>query len=459
MSLLDETIKNFVESINFLIESRYDYLLKTYGEKLVKAMYSKNDIGLLYQSIGEDDRPAEPEEVLSVLQYLDPTNNKQYLQWLVLRYIAGNYRYEDISRIRKALSGFTQYKNRLQQKDINQYKGIVDVEDAVEPFLDKPASNREEKKLIKGEAQKLYEDDETLLIIPKTEEAACYYGSNTKWCTAAKEDNYFNSYNNRDPLYILIDKKNNRKFQFHLHTTQFMNARDEPVVFKDILHEYPKPMEMLKSIFKEKLLSNKDNPVPGIYTYAHKIVGGPVSKDLEKILAEDPTYACAYAKHVLNDRFLLGEPVISKGSDSAFYYARDVIKGRFPLGENSISAKSERSFDYAKEVIKQRFPAGEPEIAKNLGLSFDYAEDVIKGRFEQAEPLIALFPDWAFEYARKIIKGPFPKAEREIALHPPVAFAYAQQILHGRFYVAEKGIMNSKYAEQYKAWVLNNRLK
>ena len=44
--------------------------------------------------------------------------------------------------------------------------------------------------------KKFYEDDMWLVVIPKSMDAACYWGSDTEWCTATRneEDNYFDKW-------------------------------------------------------------------------------------------------------------------------------------------------------------------------------------------------------------------------------------------------------------------------
>ena len=54
---------------------------------------------------------------------------------------------------------------------------------------------------------KLYEDERWLLVKPNTYEGSCYYGSSTKWCTAAKNNTtHFKDYSERGNLYYIIDK-------------------------------------------------------------------------------------------------------------------------------------------------------------------------------------------------------------------------------------------------------------
>ena len=53
----------------------------------------------------------------------------------------------------------------------------------------------------------LYEDDETLFVIPKTHKGSLKYGSNTRWCTASKNNPAtFNNYTRNALLAYLIDK-------------------------------------------------------------------------------------------------------------------------------------------------------------------------------------------------------------------------------------------------------------
>ena len=79
-------------------------------------------------------------------------------------------------------------------------------------------------------AEKVYEDNEWLIIVPKTREAAIYYGKGTKWCTASTRGyNYFERYNNEGRLYININKNTGDKYQFHFESNSFMDAEDKPI--------------------------------------------------------------------------------------------------------------------------------------------------------------------------------------------------------------------------------------
>lgn len=60
-------------------------------------------------------------------------------------------------------------------------------------------------------ARVIFEDDNYLFLEPKTHKGSLKYGSNTRWCTASKNNpGTFTSYSSRGCLAYLIDKKNSK---------------------------------------------------------------------------------------------------------------------------------------------------------------------------------------------------------------------------------------------------------
>ena len=73
----------------------------------------------------------------------------------------------------------------------------------------------------------LYEDDDWLIVSPKSYEASCYWGKDTQWCTATRSSRiYYDRYTERDKLYININKKSGEKYQFHFESGSFMDSKD-----------------------------------------------------------------------------------------------------------------------------------------------------------------------------------------------------------------------------------------
>ena len=202
---------------------------------------------LLLEVMSLDDVHAKyynkiPQDEFLQIVHADPTSGDdkmgKYSKWLLGLYIKGDLKTEDLYKATEYLTVFNKYKAKLDRKDITQYNSLPDLYDTIQPYEDnaQAASKSEEIRNIKNEgAEKVYEDGEWLVIVPKTEEAACYYGKGTKWCTAATGGhNMFKDYDAEGPLYININKKTGRKFQFHFESEQFMDERDRPVKGCDI---------------------------------------------------------------------------------------------------------------------------------------------------------------------------------------------------------------------------------
>jgi hypothetical protein len=173
------------------------------------------------------------QQVFEALQNADPTGKKNYFQWLVLTYLNDNtFLIEDISRVYDALVIFERAKSKIPVKDINQYKTLKSLYDAVEPFENQEIISNNEAERRKrqaffdsGQAELYYKSKNFTVIIPKTIEASQYFGQGTKWCTAGKNNNMFNAYTKKGPLYILLPMK----WQFQFESNSYMDERDVPI--------------------------------------------------------------------------------------------------------------------------------------------------------------------------------------------------------------------------------------
>ena len=206
-----------------ITESQLNYLLEAASLEDIHNKY--------YQNIDND----------TFMQIIaaDPTydNNKpqkmgKYGKWLLNIYKNGKLKIEDLYKATNYLKCFNEYYNVIQDKDINKIKSLQELYDVVRPYLDGSlaTSKSDEVRKIKEGAEKVYEDQEWMIIVPHTKEASCYYGKGTQWCTAADySNNMFDYYNDQGPLYINIDKETQEKYQFHFETSSFMDATDSAI--------------------------------------------------------------------------------------------------------------------------------------------------------------------------------------------------------------------------------------
>ena len=196
--------------------------------KLTEIIRSK--VGsLLNEGRMEDVKSRYLEQAHPAIEWLsdeDPSDNNKYLEWmskqvlytkkLVQRLFNGNRtqmeEYSDnwkVDRSTRAqmiesIKHFHENTQKYVKKDINQYSNINELFGAME--IAKANLSRSEMKSQGGE--KVYEDDNFILIHPKTHEASCKYGSSTRWCVTMKDHSgYFERYSINGPLFFLIDKR------------------------------------------------------------------------------------------------------------------------------------------------------------------------------------------------------------------------------------------------------------
>lgn len=197
----------------------------------------------------------EPHAVIDHLASFDPNPKKVNTPWILNRYKGKDFRQEDGERVTSALTNFEKYKGKLEKRDINQYKSVSAVEDAVHPHLGQAASRKEEKKgmgalVHEGPGLKVFkvrnEEEATHFSKEATRSAGCaggFSGGTASWCTVAP--NMFKHYageDNSKPLYVVhADHKDPMKtrYQLHFHTSQFNDARDKNVGLGDLVKTHP----------------------------------------------------------------------------------------------------------------------------------------------------------------------------------------------------------------------------
>ena len=194
---------------------------------------------------------------LEVIEKEDPSPNKQYVQWVVMRYIDGGISmFEDILTYIETLLRI-HYKLKLHRalpaelSDIGKVKDKASItrfyNNILRHFnaLQVKKGEAEGTQLSKGDAEEVFSNSEMRVVVPKDKEAACYYGQGTQWCTASTSStNYFYTYNNDGPLYIIIPKNahhEGEKYQLHFESNQHMNENDGAIsivkLFKDRFKE------------------------------------------------------------------------------------------------------------------------------------------------------------------------------------------------------------------------------
>ena len=194
--------------------------------------------------------PNIPDKQFDSLIRLDPTFDEAkdrvgtYGKWILNLYNKNGQ--VDVWHITDLLSNFERNKKFLKNKDIMSFKSMEEVETYLadeesynsETARQKLRATRAASKNVdlNKEAKAIYTSPHWSIVTPLTYEASCALGQGTKWCTASRNSReYFDSYNDDGPLYIVRDKDTGERYQLHFETESFMDEYDEPIDVVDLL--------------------------------------------------------------------------------------------------------------------------------------------------------------------------------------------------------------------------------
>lgn len=101
-------------------------------------------------------------------------------------------------------------ENKLPSKDMSHYPDLNAIKVAVDRLdIAEFTKNKE------IQAEKIYEDDNWLIIVPLSIKASQLYGSGTKWCTASRERDYqYYEHTQNGILVYLINKVTSAKYAY-----------------------------------------------------------------------------------------------------------------------------------------------------------------------------------------------------------------------------------------------------
>ena len=236
-------------------------------------------------------------DVFAAMIAADPTENRMYLQWM-LNVFARNLReggdasiatairfvkedlpqanaylqlFEDNKRKKKFVDlckGSYTLKHVKDPTNINQYKSLAQLFDAVDPFIEREPSAVErtmQKFVDSGQALIPVKDRKFTLYIPKTTAASVVFANFANWCTAREGNGMFNSYTTghkkpngkNSDIYIIINNtfftgESKELYQIHFETNQLKDYKNgqNVSIFENVLAE----SEGLTNFFYEELM-------------------------------------------------------------------------------------------------------------------------------------------------------------------------------------------------------------
>ena len=297
-----------------LLEYDRELTKANWGDRIIKAakINAKTDMGdgwfmqgrdrgdFIYSKSGTKSKPFDQKfynrqqqkflnDFLAELEKMDPTENKQYVMWLVKAYTQnikadaehqanfereypyatvgdwseaemnlsnydGNlehddmipvdysideprgldsFRLEDINQINRTLVDYHRLKPQLpvEQRDINRFKTFERLEDFVDDIMageQLQGAEYDSDTLKMPDVEVIYNGPLGTVAIPRSYKASCDLGSGTKWCTAGSSLDgkvYYDQYMEQGDLIIYNEKPGNQKYQIHV-TINGIEARD-----------------------------------------------------------------------------------------------------------------------------------------------------------------------------------------------------------------------------------------
>ena len=235
-------------------------------------------------------------DVFSDIIAADPTPNKSFVQWMLTvftRYLksgehqniimAIRFVVEDLpqanvylelfegnkrkNRFKELCKGSYVLKNITDPTDINQYKSLSQLFDAVDPFIKKDPTELERllnRYVSGGQALIPVKDRKFTLFIPKTVDANVVFNNFANWCTAKPGNSMFNNYTSysrpnapKSDIYIIINNKfftgeSQEMYQIHFESGQIKDRHNSSNVsiFESVLCE----SEGISNFFYEELM-------------------------------------------------------------------------------------------------------------------------------------------------------------------------------------------------------------
>lgn len=244
-------------------QNRYDFAKTVWADKLFDwaaqaGVYkSKKTPDALFEVFSKFD-PTSPayktrnadgdvEKSKMAVHGLQKRSPYKYLHWLCREVIENNIKNEDVYKITLDLEAYSQNLKRLpaEKRDIRNLS-MKQLSDLMLPYIlgevqslsDLKKAAREK---INQETEFIYEGPEGRILIPKTKEAAQFWGQGTKWCVSAKEEehNAFDEYNTQGPLVVYLpnkvvmnkDTKQNMQLKYagHAFDTALRDFKDQAV--------------------------------------------------------------------------------------------------------------------------------------------------------------------------------------------------------------------------------------
>lgn len=243
-----------IESI--LLEDRSDYIKqqKQFVDSITNAVEADRN----YKG------PTDIDAILNQLKTADPLNGANIV-WIARMYANGQFKLEDLGRIKSYLSSFFKNRAKIQNKDLNSYKNLDQLYDVVNALSSSEDSTGVQSDVLKQfttipDVEVVINSPNFVVVVPKTYQASRKLVEigltpaqvENSWCT--RNSNMFKQYSAQGPLYVIATVQGGKlqKWQFHVESDQYKNVRDTDISKQDIslLSSIPEYTKFLNYLIK-----------------------------------------------------------------------------------------------------------------------------------------------------------------------------------------------------------------
>jgi len=139
---------------------------------------------------------------------IDKSRNKKYVDWMARAYVEYKSKLDQFDVVNDFEELLNKNKLPNDKRDIYKYKTAEDVYDVVKHYEAVKTKGEKVREIKHKDAEVVFDNDEVIIVKPKSVEASALYGANTKWCTSSDKSSYFDDYyySKHSTLYYIIKK-------------------------------------------------------------------------------------------------------------------------------------------------------------------------------------------------------------------------------------------------------------
>jgi len=256
------------------------------------------------------------------------------------------------------LNDDSSYKNKTHRQEVRERQ-----------------KNRRDVDLEK-DADRVYEDSEWIVYVPKTYAAACKLGEGTTWCTASTEDDYYYKYYTKQgPLYVIINKHvPSIKYQFHFESEQFMDRNDDPIDVNEFLDDSRGLRDFFMKIDPTQIIDISDTE-NSIYEYIGDYIPDAIRSHIKHAVVSGvdsiDRNAFRECRHLETLKIL--DTVIEIESE-AFYDCVSLQQVDF---SDSVTFIDQGAFAYCHRLTNVVFPSGLEYIGGHAFIECESLEQIV----------------------------------------------------------------------------------